>query len=80
MKFSKNKKKMFESLDKNKTYEPIEAIKLLKEKSFAKFDETIDVAINLNIDSNKTDQNIKGVLRKQFEQSPLIKRGHTVYM
>ncbi len=62
MKFSKNKKKMFESLDKNKTYEPIEAIKLLKEKSFAKFDETIDVAINLNIDSNKTDQNIKGVL------------------
>ena len=61
MKLSKNRKNIFKDLDLNKVYEPIEAIKLLKEKSFVKFNETIDVSINLNIDSNKTDQNIKGV-------------------
>ena len=62
MKISKNKKHVLKDIDLNKTYEPLEAIKLLKEKSYTKFDETIDVAINLSIDSNKTDQNIKGVI------------------
>ncbi len=53
---------MLENLDTGKVYEPLEAIKLLKEKSFVKFNETIDVSINLGIDTNKTDQNIKGIL------------------
>ena len=62
MKISKNKKNMIKDLDLQKIYEPLEAIKILKERSFVKFDETIDVSINLGIDSNKTDQNIKGVI------------------
>ena len=62
MKITKNRKNILESLDLNKIYEPIEAIKLLKEKSFVKFNETIDVSINLGIDSNKSDQNIKGLI------------------
>ena len=62
MKFSKNKQTALKDIDFNKVYEPIDAIKILKEKSFVKFDETVDVSINLNIDSNKTDQNIKGVV------------------
>ncbi len=62
MKISKNKKNTLNDLDLEKTYEPLEAISLLKKKSYVKFDETIDIAINLNIDSNKTDQNIKGVV------------------
>ena len=62
MKTSKNRQKVLTDLDLNKTYEPSEAIKILKETSYVKFDETIDVSINLNIDSNKTDQNIKGVI------------------
>ena len=62
MKISKNRKKMLENLDINKLYEPIDAIKLLKEKTFVKFNETIDISINLGIDSNKTEQNIKGVV------------------
>ncbi len=62
MKNSKNYAILRKDLDLTKTYEPIEAIKILKERTFVKFDETIDVSINLNIDSNKTDQNIKGVL------------------
>ena len=62
MKISKNRQKALTDLDLNKIYEPSEAIKILKETSYVKFDETIDVSINLNIDSNKTDQNIKGVI------------------
>ena len=62
MKTSKNRKKLLENIDLNKLYEPLEAIKIIKEKSYVKFDETLDVSINLNIDSNKTDQNIKGMI------------------
>jgi len=62
MKITKNRKLVVKDLDINKIYEPLDAIKILKDRSFVKFDETIDVAINLNIDSNKTDQNIKGVV------------------
>jgi len=61
MKITKNKKKLLGSIDVSKTYEPIEAIKILKENKYAKFDETLEVAINLGIDSNKTDQGIRGV-------------------
>ena len=61
MKITKNNKKLLDSIDISKTYEPIEAIKILKENKYAKFDETLEVAINLGIDSNKTDQGIRGV-------------------
>ncbi len=63
MKITKNRKIMLENLDLEKIFEPLDAIKILKEKSYVKFDETIDVSISLNIDSNKTDQNIKGVIK-----------------
>ena len=62
MKITKNRKKILNDLDVSKVYEPLEAIKILKEKSYVKFNETIDISINLGIDSNKTDQNIKGVV------------------
>lgn len=38
-----------------------EAIKLIKKHATAKFDETVDIAINLNIDPRKSDQNVRGV-------------------
>ncbi len=62
MKISKNRKQMLNDVDTNKVYEPLEAIKILKAKTYVKFNETIDISINLGIDSNKTDQNIKGVV------------------
>ena len=62
MKITKNRKQMLNNFDTTKVYEPLEAIKILKEKSYVKFNETIDISINLGIDSNKTDQNIKGVV------------------
>ena len=61
MKKTKNNKKILEAIDATKVYEPIDAIKMLKENKFAKFNETLDVAINLGIDPNKTDQGIRGV-------------------
>ena len=62
MKISKNRKNLVEKYEVSKAYDPIEAIKMLKENSYVKFDESLEVAINLRIDSNKTDQNIRGVL------------------
>ena len=61
MKKTKNNKKILEAIDATKVYEPIDAIKILKENKYAKFNETMDVAINLGIDANKTDQGIRGV-------------------
>ena len=62
MKKTKNNKILLKNIDITKVYEPIEAIKILKENSFTKFEESLEVAINLGIDSNKTDQNIRGVI------------------
>ncbi len=62
MKKTKNQKKLTQNIDKINVYEPIDAIKILRENSYAKFEETLEVAINLGIDSNKTDQNIRGVV------------------
>ena len=62
MKISKNRKNLIDNFDFNKTYDPIEAIKLLKEHSYVKFKETLEVSINLGIDSNKTEQNIRGAI------------------
>ena len=50
MKITKNNKKLLESIDLEKIYEPIEAIKILKENSFVKFKESLEVAINLSIE------------------------------
>ena len=44
----------------NKLYTPKEALELLKETSFAKFDETVEVSIRLGVDTRKADQNIRG--------------------
>lgn len=62
MKITKNNKKLLENIDSSVVYEPIEAIKILKSNSYTKFEETLEVAINLGIDTNKTDQNVRGVI------------------
>jgi len=61
-KISKNRKEKINNIDLGKTYEPIEAIKILKDNSYVKFTESLEIAINLKIDSEKTDQNIRGVI------------------
>ena len=59
---SKRMKKMYEGLDKEKLYTISEALKVLKEKSTVKFDETVDIAMNLGIDTKQSDQNIRGMV------------------
>ena len=59
---TKNRKNNFKDVNLSKTYSPMDAIKLLKEKSYVKFEETLDIAIKLGIDSSKTDENIRGVV------------------
>lgn len=59
MKNSKNRKKVLESFDRTKDYPLADAVKLVKENSFAKFDESVEIAINLGVDPRHADQNIR---------------------
>ena len=47
-------------LEKNKLYSVDEAISLVKETSVTNFDSTVEVAIKLNVDAKKSDQNLRG--------------------
>lgn len=49
-------------VDRAKLYEPGEAISLLKSLPSAKFDETVEVAVNLGIDPRKSDQLVRGAV------------------
>ncbi len=51
-----------ESIEAMKLYPIDEAVKLVKERAKAKFDETIEVAMNLGVDPRQTDQNVRGVV------------------
>lgn len=54
--------KALEGLDSTKAYSVEEAVKLVKERAKAKFDETIEVAINLGVDPRHADQMVRGVV------------------
>ena len=48
------------NVEKNKEYNVTEAIKVLKGLKTRKFDESVDLALKLNIDAKKTDMNVRG--------------------
>ncbi len=50
-----------EGVDRNKLYPLTEAVKMIKERAKAKFDETIEVAMNLGVDPRHADQMVRGV-------------------
>lgn len=54
-------RKAYEGLENLEACTVKEAVKLIKERATAKFDETVEIAINLNVDPRKSDQNIRGV-------------------
>jgi len=51
-----------EGIDREKKYDLGEAVALVKERAVAKFDETIEVAMNLSIDTRHSDQMVRGVI------------------
>jgi large subunit ribosomal protein L1 len=59
-KVTKRQKSFAEKIDKNTKYSINDALSLVKDCASAKFDETVEVSINLGIDSKKSDQNVRG--------------------
>mgnify|MGYP000093916206 FL=1 len=62
MKKSKRHTANLEQVEKNKLYTKEEAIKLIKSTSNLKFDSTVEVAMNLNLDVKKADQQLRGAI------------------
>jgi large subunit ribosomal protein L1 len=57
---TKRKKLIAEKIDPMKAYELIEALELAKSLPKTKFNESIDISINLGVDPKKSDQNVRG--------------------
>ena len=57
---SKRTRAAREKIDAGKSYAVLDALKLLKENATAKFDETVEVAVNLGVDPRKSDQIVRG--------------------
>ena len=62
MAIGKRLKKAREGVDRTKLYPLKEAIKLVKERAKSKFDETVEIAINLGVDPRHADQMVRGVV------------------
>ena len=62
MKKSKRYASLSTKVEKNKLYSLDDAVKLVKEMANTKFDETIEVAMNLNLDTKKADQQLRGAI------------------
>jgi large subunit ribosomal protein L1 len=59
-KLSKRAQKLVGLVDRNKSYDVKAALDLVKKTATAKFDESVDVAVNLGIDAKKSDQVVRG--------------------
>jgi len=61
-KVAKRMQKAYEGIDREKLYTVEEAVALLKDRSAVKFDETIEVSMNLGVDPRHADQMVRGVV------------------
>lgn len=61
-KLGKRFKSAIEGVDKKQVYSVSDAVKMVKERATAKFDETVEVAINLGVDPRHADQMVRGVV------------------
>jgi large subunit ribosomal protein L1 len=57
---TKRRKAMIATVDKSKRYTIVEATEILKKHASKKFNESIDLAVNLGIDAKKSDQSVRG--------------------
>ena len=58
----KRLRKSYEAIDRDKSYAVGDAVKIIKDGATAKFDETIEIAINLAVDPRHADQNVRGTI------------------
>lgn len=61
-KIAKRMQKINEGVDRDKYYPLGEAVSMIKERAVAKFDETIEVSMNLGVDPRHADQMVRGVV------------------
>lgn len=59
----KRLKSAYEDIDRNTALPIDDAVKLLKQKATAKFDETVELSMNLGIDPRHSDQQVRGVVQ-----------------
>ena len=59
---TKNKKASLEKLEKGKAYTLDEAVELVKEITFTKFDASVDIDVRLGVDPRKANQMVRGVV------------------
>jgi large subunit ribosomal protein L1 len=59
MSLTKNRKLINEKHDKDKEYSLEEAVTMIKDMKFTKFDESVDIALNMGVDPRHADQNIR---------------------
>ncbi|MBD3244100.1 MAG: 50S ribosomal protein L1 [Chitinivibrionales bacterium] len=62
MKRGKKWRETREKIDKNQEYGLVEALEFLKQNARTKFDETVEVAVNLGVDPRKSDQAVRGAV------------------
>ena len=63
MAFGKRLKNIADKIDRNHDYSLSDAVKLVKENATAKFDETVEVAMNLGVDPRHADQMVRGMVQ-----------------
>ncbi len=61
-KLNKKQKELKAKLSQGERYSLADALNLVKEHATAKFDESVDVSVNLGVDSKKSDQNVRGAV------------------
>jgi len=61
-KITKKQKEAVGKVDKSKTYSVADASALLKDVAYANFDESVDLAVRLNVDPRKANQMVRGVV------------------
>ena len=59
----KRKLSVSEGIDRDAKYAIDDAVKLLKERAVAKFDETVEISMNLGVDPRHSDQQVRGVVQ-----------------
>src|SRR5262252_2898099 len=62
MAIGKRTKEIRQGVNREKAYPVVESVKLVKERAKAKFDETIEIAMNLGVDPTHADQMVRGVV------------------